>query len=119
LAWLVSSGLTMSDVLDRLRAAEDQARSRGRETTARLLREAADDLGALEARVAALTESLQDLVAISDSRKSRPIAEIRLALGKARRLLEPTVATARPDEHQDPEAAGPLDVIARPAPPSV
>jgi hypothetical protein len=109
----------MSDVLDRLRAAEDQARSRGRETTARLLREAADDLGALEARVAALTESLQDLVAISDSRKSRPIAEIRLALGKARRLLEPTVATARPDEHHDPEAVRPLDVIVRPAPPSV
>jgi hypothetical protein len=107
----------MSDVLDRLRAAEDQARSRGREPTARLLREAADELGAIEARVAALTESLQDLVAISDSRKSRPIAEIRQALGKARRLLEPPLATARPDE--DPEAVGPLDVIARPALPSV
>jgi hypothetical protein len=106
----------MSDVLDRLRAAEDLARSRGRETTARLLREAADDLGALEARVAALTESLQDLVAISDSRKSRPIAEIRLALGKARRLLEPPVAMTRPDENGAAEAVDPFDVIARPAP---
>jgi hypothetical protein len=108
----------MSDVVARLRAAEEQARLLGRESMARLLREAADDLAALEGRIVALTESLQDLVAVGDSRRSRTIAEIRLALGKARLLLVAAPSLTQPGADHVEEIAGTVDVFARPVPTS-
>lgn len=78
----------MDDLVDRLRVSA--------EPVGHLLLEAAAALQAARARIAELTETLNELVEIGNSQRSREFADVKRTLTKARALLSGSSAVPQP-----------------------
>jgi hypothetical protein len=96
---------TLKDLAERLRVGAWQAKTLNREPTAKLFLEAADGLGAAEARIAELSEALRDLLDMSDSKRAFvSVAGVKQTIARARQLLDAPLTPGEPKDLDD-EAA--------------
>ncbi|HYS50083.1 MAG TPA: hypothetical protein VEM36_15030 [Xanthobacteraceae bacterium] len=77
----------MNELVNRLSLGAAQAKTLNRQPTAQMLLDAVEAIETRDARIAELTEALQDVLALSDYRKSRELAEIKEVIAKARAVL--------------------------------
>jgi hypothetical protein len=77
----------MDDLVNRLSLGAAQAKTLNRQPTAQMLLEAVDAIETRDARIAELADALQEVLALSDYRTRRELAEIKDVIAKARRVL--------------------------------
>ena len=77
----------MNDLVNRLSLGAAQAKTLNRQPTAQMLLEAVEALEARDARIAELADALQEVLALSDYRRSRQLDEIKDVIARARRVL--------------------------------
>ena len=84
----------MNDLVNRLSLGAAQAKTLNRQPTAQMLLEAVEAIEAREARIAELADALQEVLALSDYRRSRQLDEIKDVIARARRVLATAVPKA-------------------------
>lgn len=77
----------MNDLVNRLSLGAAQAKTLNRQPTAQMLLEAVEAIETRDARIAELADALQEMLALSDYRTRRELAEIKDMIAKARRVL--------------------------------
>jgi len=84
----------MDDLVNRLSLGAAQAKTLNRQSTAQMLLEAVEAIEARDARIGELADALQEVLALSDYRRSRQLDEIKDVIARARRVLAASVPKA-------------------------